>query len=214
MKKNSSWSEYINMKQKYTFWEKLSLKCVLVGDMNVGKSSLAARICSRTFKTDYSPTLFDNYAATVSVHGIPYHLNIFDTAGKEDFSKFRVISYLNSDVFLVCFSIDDIKSLVHVEESWVPELRQHVPNTPFILVGTKLDARFQEPDIQVVSSSTVSPKQGQELAAAVGAYSYVEVSSLSNDGVEDLVTEVVDAAKTYWELRCAKKKKCPACVII
>lgn len=67
---------------------------------------------------------------------------------------------------------------------------------------------------QVVSSSTVSPKQGQELAAAVGAYSYVEVSSLSNDGVEDLITEVVDAAKTYWELRCAKKKKCPACVII
>ena len=66
-----------------------------------------------------------------------------------------------------------------------------------------------------MSSSTVSPKQGQELAAAVGAYSYVEVSSLSNDGVEDLITEVVDAAKTYWELRCAKKKKkCPACVII
>lgn len=68
---------------------------------------------------------------------------------QEDFSKFRVISYLNSDVFLVCFSIDDVKSLVHVKESWVPELRQHVPNTPFILVGTKQDVRFQEPDIQV-----------------------------------------------------------------
>lgn len=68
---DSDWTEHdqiqcngetTKMKQKYTFWEKLSLKCVLVGDMNVGKSSLAARISSRTFKTDYSPTLFDNYA--------------------------------------------------------------------------------------------------------------------------------------------------------
>ncbi|XP_011446036.1 cdc42 homolog [Magallana gigas] len=202
------------MKQKYTFWEKLSLKCVLVGDMNVGKSSLAARISSRTFKTDYSPTLFDNYAATVSVHGIPYHLNLFDTAGKEDFSKVRVMSYINSDVFLVCFSIDDVKSLVHVQESWVPELRQHVPNTPFILVGTKLDVRFQQPDIQVLDSSAVSPKQGKEVASTVGAYSYVEVSSLSADGVDDLITEIVEAAKANWEIKCAQKKKCPSCVIV
>lgn len=57
------------MKQKYTFWDKLSLKCVLVGDTNVGKSSLAARISSRTFKTDYSPTLFDNYSGRVFMDG-------------------------------------------------------------------------------------------------------------------------------------------------
>ncbi|XP_061193036.1 cdc42 homolog [Saccostrea echinata] len=202
------------MKQKYTFWDKLSLKCVLVGDMSVGKSSLAARISSRTFKSDYSPTLFDNYSATVTVQGIPYHLNIFDTAGKEDFTKVRVLSYINSDVFLVCFSIDDVKSLVHVQESWVPELRQHLPNTPFVLVGTKLDVRFQKPDIQVVSSSYVSTKQGTELATSVGAYSYVEMSSLSADGVDDLINEIVAAAKAGWERKCAQKQECPSCVII
>ncbi|XP_062569883.1 cdc42 homolog [Saccostrea cucullata] len=202
------------MKQKYTFWDKLSLKCVLVGDMSVGKSSLAARISSRTFKSDYSPTLFDNYSATVTVQGIPYHLNIFDTAGKEDFTKVRVLSYINSDVFLVCFSIDDVKSLVHVQESWVPELRQHLPNTPFVLVGTKLDVRFQKPDIQVVSSSYVSTKQGAEVASAVGAYSYVEVSSLSADGVDDLINELVAAAKAGWERKCAQEQNCPSCAII
>lgn len=50
------------MKKKYDFWDKLSLKCVLVGDTGVGKSSLAGRLTSRTFKTDYEPTLFDNFA--------------------------------------------------------------------------------------------------------------------------------------------------------
>lgn len=88
---------------------------------------------------------------TNDINKEPSLLNIivFTSYFKEDFSKVRVMSYINSDVFLVCFSIDDIKSLVHVQESWVPELRQHVPNTPFILVGTKLDVRFQQPDIQV-----------------------------------------------------------------
>lgn len=88
---------------------------------------------------------------TNNINKEPSLLNIivFTSYFKEDFSKVRVMSYINSDVFLVCFSIDDVKSLVHVQESWVPELRQHVPNTPFILVGTKLDVRFQQPDIQV-----------------------------------------------------------------
>jgi hypothetical protein len=48
----------------------------------------------------------------------------------------------------------------------------------------------------------------------VGAFSYVEVSSLSADGVDDLMNEIVAAAKTDWETKCAQKKTCPSCVII
>lgn len=67
---------------------------------------------------------------------------------------------------------------------------------------------------QVLDSSAVSPKQGKEVASTVGAYSYVEVSSLSADGVDDLITEIVEAAKANWEIKCAQKKKCPSCVIV
>lgn len=48
----------------------------------------------------------------------------------------------------------------------------------------------------------------------MGAYSYVEVSSLNADGVDDLITEIVEAAKANWEIKCAQKKKCPSCVIV
>ena len=56
------------MKKKYEFWDKLSLKCCIVGDTGVGKSSLATRMSHRSFKTDYTPTLFDNFAGMIVSH--------------------------------------------------------------------------------------------------------------------------------------------------
>lgn len=50
------------MRKKYSLVDKSSLKCVLVGDTTVGKSSIAARLTSRKFKKDYFPTIFDNFA--------------------------------------------------------------------------------------------------------------------------------------------------------
>lgn len=47
---------------KYELLGKLSIKCVLVGDCECGKTSLAAQITNKEFKTEYIPTTFDNFA--------------------------------------------------------------------------------------------------------------------------------------------------------
>ena len=60
---------------------------------------------------------------------------------QEDYDRLRVISYMNCDVFLVCFAVDETESLKSVEANWVPELRRYLPKTPFILVGTRADRR-------------------------------------------------------------------------
>ncbi|XP_060068950.1 cdc42 homolog [Ylistrum balloti] len=204
------------MKKRYEFWEKLSLKCVLIGDTGVGKSSLAARVSNRTFKTDYTPTLFDNYAATVTVDDKPYHLSLFDTAGKEDYNKLRVLSYINSDVFLVCFSVTNPESLENAEVCWVPELRQYMPDTPFVLVGTQTDIRAKKGNTrdQVVRSSVISAKQASEVANRMGAVSYIECSAMTGEGVEDLTAEIILGAHRAWETKCTKKTKCCNCKIL
>ena len=58
---------------------------------------------------------------------------------KFSFSNCRSIFYKGADVALVCFSLDDRKSLVSVKEKWIPELARHCPKVPIILVGTKCD---------------------------------------------------------------------------
>ena len=60
---------------------------------------------------------------------------------QEDYDRLRVISYMNCDVFLVCFSVSDRESLDSVGDHWVPELKHYLPATPFILVGTGIDRR-------------------------------------------------------------------------
>lgn len=67
---------------------------------------------------------------------------------QEDFNKLRVLSYINSDVFLVCFSVNNPETLDNAEECWVPELRGYMPNTPFVLVGTQTDVRNTKPYFQ------------------------------------------------------------------
>jgi small GTP-binding protein len=70
--------------------------------------------------TDLFPS-FDNYSASVMVDGKPISLGLWDTAGQEDYDRLRPLSYPQTDVFLICFSIvsppsfDNVKAKVHTQ---------------------------------------------------------------------------------------------------
>ena len=83
------------------------------------------------FQENISPPVFDNY----SVDGKPINLGLWDTAGQEDYNRLRALSYPQTDVFLACFSIISSASFENVKAKWYPEIHQHCPNVPIILVG-------------------------------------------------------------------------------
>jgi small GTP-binding protein len=49
-------------------------------------------------------------------------LALWDTAGQEDYDRLRPLSYPDTDVILLCFSIDSPVSLINVKEKWSPEV--------------------------------------------------------------------------------------------
>uniref|UniRef100_A0AAY5L454 Ras homolog family member B n=1 Tax=Esox lucius TaxID=8010 RepID=A0AAY5L454_ESOLU len=86
-------------------------KLVIVGDGACGKTCLLIVFSKDQFPEVYVPTVFENYVADIEVDSKQVELALWDTAGQEDYDRLRPLSYPDTDVILMCFSIDSPDSL-------------------------------------------------------------------------------------------------------
>ena len=76
---------------------------------------------------------------------------------KEDYDCLRPLAYPWTDIFLICFSLVNPDSFENVKTKWNPEVTHHCPNTPKILVGTKLDLRDDKDIISQLKEDGLAP---------------------------------------------------------
>eukprot|EP00475_Leptophrys_vorax_P042217 TRINITY_DN795_c0_g2_i1.p1 TRINITY_DN795_c0_g2~~TRINITY_DN795_c0_g2_i1.p1 ORF type:complete len:192 (-),score=42.03 TRINITY_DN795_c0_g2_i1:103-678(-) len=189
-----------------------NLKCVVVGDGAVGKTCLLVSYTTNAFPTEYVPTVFDNYSANVMVNGKPINLGLWDTAGQEDYDRLRPLSYPQTDVFLVCFSIISPASFENVRSKWYPEVKHHCPNAPMLLVGTKSDFRGDQATMSVLAAKglkIVDKEDAQALAKEIGAKEYQECSALTQEGLKTVFDRAI-----HLGLNKPKKSSSKSCSIL
>jgi GTPase SAR1 family protein len=124
--------------------------------------------------------------------------------------RLRPLSYPGTNIFLVCFSITSPTSYENVRTKWFPELRFHMPNTPFVVVGTKLDMRANEEVVARLRAEGKAPLttlDGQRLAAELGAICYLECSALSQVGLKTVFDTSIRGALEHMERPEEGKKK-------
>jgi Ras-related C3 botulinum toxin substrate 1 len=153
------------------------------------------------------------------VDGKPISLGLWDTAGQEDYDRLRPLSYPQTDVFLICFSIvsppsfDNVKAKVcsHAPVSpeaastnliwqWYPEIDHHAPNIPIILVGTKLDLREDAATLDSLRQKRMEPvsyEQALVCAKEIRAYKYLECSALTQRNLKSVFDEAIRYGISY-----------------
>ncbi|CAF0970783.1 unnamed protein product [Rotaria magnacalcarata] len=201
------------MTNKLNPHQSVPIKLVIVGDGTVGKTCMLMSFTSNAFPEEYVPTVFDNYTSNVVVDNVKVSLGLWDTAGQEDYDRLRPLSYPQTDVFVLCFSVISPTSFTNITNKWMPEIRHHCPDTPVILCGTKIDLREDREFVNQLQRQTFQPikrEQGQRLCKKIRAFKYVECSALTQKGLKQVFD---DAVRSVLSPKTNKVSK-PSCVFL
>ncbi|PHH84320.1 hypothetical protein CDD83_2123 [Cordyceps sp. RAO-2017] len=191
-------------------------KLVLLGDGACGKTSLLNVFTRGYFPTVYEPTVFENYVHDIFVDNVHIELSLWDTAGQEEFDRLRSLSYDDTDLIMLCYSVDSKDSLENVESKWVGEIADNCPGVKLVLVALKCDLREQGDDDEADGSGEggehrekgpmINYDQGLEVARRIGATRYLECSAMKNRGVNEAFTEAARVALSVKKDR--EENKC------
>ena len=174
----------------------LEVKIVLLGNINVGKTSIASRYCKNSFNEHHINTIGGAYQQqkVVLSNGAIVKLHIWDTSGQERFRAMTNLYYRDAQVALLTYDITNEASFTGIE-FWIEELKYKVENENMILclVGNKSDVNDADRKITKI--------QGKKFADDNNMLFY-ETSAKNGDGVKELFNEV--AKKAYEQLKTNK----------
>ncbi|KAL7271680.1 hypothetical protein RUND412_005540 [Rhizina undulata] len=161
-----------------------TIKILLIGPSNSGKTALLLRYVDDLFDTDSATATIgvDFKVKRVSVAGKPYRLLLFDTAGQERFRTLTSSYYRNAQGVILVYDVSNRESFLSMEH-WFNEAETYAaPGVIKCLVGSKIDK---------ASSRTIKTEEGQALAERFGA-NFVEVSSKTRENVRRPFVDTVD----------------------
>ena len=132
------------------------LKYIIIGDAAVGKSNLLLRYTQGDFKSEYQLTIGVEFGAkNLDINNKKFRLQIWDTAGQENYRSITRAYYKNSVCAILVYDISNRESFEHIS-SWIEDCMSQSPKTVFmILVGNKSD---------LDDNRVVTFEEGQEMA--------------------------------------------------
>jgi len=164
-------------------------KYIIIGDTGVGKSCLLLQFTDKRFRTDHNLTIGVEFGARlITVDNKQIKLQIWDTAGQENFRSITRSYYRGASGALLVYDVSRRDSYSHLGR-WLEEARQHAnPNTVIMLIGNKADLERRE----------VSHEEGAQFAQANNLI-FRETSAKTAQNVEEAFIQT--ARKIYENIQ-------------
>ena len=175
-------SEESNNQQKSEFT--YSVKFIIVGDSSVGKSNILLRFSRNIFDPGHQATLGIEFANRhLLYNNTDYLVQVWDTAGQENFRSVTRAYYKASAVAMVVYDISSDESFQHIKD-WINDCKNLAPKTvQLVLIGNKSDLEEKR---------VISRERGEELADE-NQMLFFETSALNGNGIEEAFQKSIEA---------------------
>lgn len=162
-------------------------KVVMLGDTNVGKTSLVLRFAEGYYRDEGRSATVGAFFITKRLqtsNGITCKVQIWDTAGQAQFRKMAPMYYKNAAAAIVCYDVSNPKSFTVMKE-WLNELREKATGEMALAIAaTKSDLADELSMAEIVPAS-----EAKDFAAEVGAI-FVDTSARNNSNVNLLFQRI------------------------
>jgi len=161
----------------------LRYKVAIIGDGNVGKTTLLRRFATGMFQESRIMTIgVDFQTVNVKSGDVSFKLTVWDLAGQERFASFRENFYRGARAVALVFDVTDRQSFEGLPR-WLKEAKTGVDHNRFLVIGNKID----------MPNRVVEAVEGKQYAASISA-AYLETSAKTGDGVARLFELLARAA--------------------
>ena len=133
-----------------------SIKILIIGDKNTGKTALVEKIVKNTFSiANHIPTFGVNFSQKIinekneneiknkmknkMKNKKTYKLEFWDCSGSEEYIYFINMLYPEVNYILLCFDVSEKKSYESLSLFWLPFLKENKVNARIIIIGNKSD---------------------------------------------------------------------------
>jgi len=162
------------------------VKCTIIGDTHVGKSSIIERIITNNFSNNMETTLGASYfSKSINIDNIPTEIQYWDTAGQERYNSLIPMYLRSANIILLVFDLSSPYTLQNLTK-WNRMLQICLQNqvTKLIIIGNKSDIKNQLDKTSI-----------QEKLSNIEHDYYIEVSAKTNKNIEKIRTYILLISK-------------------
>ena len=166
----------------------LLIKALLIGDSNVGKTTIIGKYLDKNFSEKTLNTVgLDLKYVKLNINDMKIKLQLWDTAGQERFRSMTTSYYRAVNVIIIVFDVTSQNSFDHIKE-WMNNIKQFAKlGVMKVIVGNKIDLNDER---------IVTYNEGKNFAESFNI-KYFETSAVTREGIVELFETICkDYSKT------------------